>query len=539
MSAYWTPQTKFTSVFHVTKEYGKATFGGLGVVVTSLTKYQARFYGPSYEINVIMPYYSFIRKDEGRKGQITLVEIMSFNHPEYGKLMSKVFIVRDGRVNLYFISPAINHPEFSHAFESKDAFSLYEQNDYLDNDLKDIFFAKMTALFIEKRINEENNIALHLHGATNGLVLKFLEQLNTIKCLYTMHDYYYEVRYGNRISNLNGFLKAPFLNSCTGDFVPSAYAIEHSNIVSMVSKQAVKDIIEGKLSFEGEEVILEPLLKRIREKTFFGISNGVDLEYLSPSWNHKLYEERIQVTEKEDDGLMDKKKESKNFLLEKRIIRGSGHDIWALFIGRFQEAKGVKFLQKAAEMFNHLGVTFIIMGQENDYAISEIMQLQKYENVIIISDSSTQKSYGSMIRMAADIMFVPSLNEAFGLVAVEGLWFGSLIISTAVGGLKEFLIPASANQLASRLLWSGDCCKGEGQPYCFSFNSFIFNPVGSERSLEIAIENGVLFLKQLDKKGRGCFVRSLIESAKKMSWDAPDGGLWQYKLVYKMLINEF
>lgn len=42
--------------------------------------------------------------------------------------------------------------------------------------------------------------------------------------------------------------------------------------------------------------------------------------------------------------------------------------------------------------------------------------------------------------MAADVVIVPSRNEIFGLVALEGLLFGSAVLSTAVGGLKEFLV---------------------------------------------------------------------------------------------------
>ena len=65
-----------------------------------------------------------------------------------------------------------------------------------------------------------------------------------------------------------------------------------------------------------------------------------------------------------------------------------------------------------------------------------------------------QEEYGPVLRAAADIVFVPSKTEAFGLVAAEGLAYGALVVTTGVGGLRDFLV---------RVKGDGRWAKGEGR----------------------------------------------------------------------------
>jgi glycogen synthase len=67
-----------------------------------------------------------------------------------------------------------------------------------------------------------------------------------------------------------------------------------------------------------------------------------------------------------------------------------------------------------------------------------------------------QEEFGMVLRAAADVVFVPSHSEAFGLVAAEGLAMGAVVLSTGVGGLSDFLVLTKTNETQ---LFSKELCQ--------------------------------------------------------------------------------
>ncbi len=59
--------------------------------------------------------------------------------------------------------------------------------------------------------------------------------------------------------------------------------------------------------------------------------------------------------------------------------------------------------------------------------------------VNVLSSERQQSQFGALIRAASDISWVPSRNEAFGLVGLEALLFGMPVITSGVGGMQEYL----------------------------------------------------------------------------------------------------
>ena len=79
-----------------------------------------------------------------------------------------------------------------------------------------------------------------------------------------------------------------------------------------------------------------------------------------------------------------------------------------------------------------------------------------------------QEEYGPVLRAAADIVFVPSKTEAFGLVAAEGLAYGALVVTTGVGGLRDFLVGVKGEGRwtkgdGRRAMGEGRWAKGDGR----------------------------------------------------------------------------
>jgi glycosyltransferase involved in cell wall biosynthesis len=172
----------------------------------------------------------------------------------------------------------------------------------------------------------------------------------------------------------------------------------------------------------------------------------------------------------------------------------AAHRPLALFIGRLSVDKGIDIITESIE---HLrltflnssvtGLTILLMGQASDFRMDILRKFERrrYDrpmdqarswtfffdhtqsdsheyptthrhdehvnnmknhktdgdvvDLVVWEGESIQRRWGILARLAADIVLVPSKTESFGLVAAEGLLFGSVVVSSGVGGLQEFL----------------------------------------------------------------------------------------------------
>ncbi|KAF9122378.1 hypothetical protein BGW39_009786, partial [Mortierella sp. 14UC] len=519
---------KQIQVYHVTKEFGPASMGGLGMVVTALAAAQQR--SRTQKVNVVMPYYSMLDKISGIgiKLDTSLPLEIKDNH---GRTQNMVFTVHkfkfavpqkpsdfavDKRVitpvTVWLIGPGDTYP-FDRAFQSKNLQDIYSSPSGLPGEWKDLYFAKAVATFIQHQ-NKNDDISLfatsvtrkidvvHAHGATNALVLHYLQQSidkgamgeEPPALIYTLHDYLDELQYGNDIVSVQKFMdrrvhseddeEDMFLQMdgispyCHGHrLFPSAMGIDLADAVTFVSKSMAKDIVEGRLDFYLKELVLGSILNQAEKNMFIGITNGVDFGQLNP-WtmpalrqhglsfpaNNLVGQEEQEAlalenanasAAQEDEAvppiaavsphltIRSAKEAAKHFLYTKGLL--TEQDLTrplVLFVGRFQFNKGLEFFSTASTAVKENGGHLIIMGQPNNYPLRSVTNLQRLfkGTVTVISDAKTQDDWGVYWRAAADFLFVPSLTESFGLIAAEGLLFGSTIISSGVGGLSEFLV---------------------------------------------------------------------------------------------------
>ena len=136
--------------------------------------------------------------------------------------------------------------------------------------------------------------------------------------------------------------------------------------------------------------------------------------------------------------------------------------------------------------------------------------------------------------MARDIAFVPSFSEAFGLVAAEGLLFGMPVVSTGVGGLREFLHPMSVHS-------------NIGNSYLFGLKGTGIGEVGEGGDLGVAAEYSRPEMEALQPAIQAClrsvdqaildwnmrmegewlvrekFTRGLVEAALELKWSRDQG----------------
>ncbi|CAG8636824.1 23687_t:CDS:2 [Cetraspora pellucida] len=576
-----------TSIYHVSKEFGAATMGGLGHVVTALTQGQSM--NSRLNVNIIMPYYSYLK---------SLYKCEFYAHlsikiqNSYGEWQTVNFGVRRLLLNvstnpdvlsnsppqsrgicIYLIGPAINYPPFNLAFYAPSALEIYSTPEGLSQEWVNLYFCKAVAeliTYLDKytetplfaRVDNRGVDVVHLHGATNAFVIDFLKELydedqyskSSPPIVYTMHDYYEEQLYSTQLVNFKMFKNLSddindidgYLNYIHGRrFYPSALAIDRAQIITFVSEAMAKEMVEGSLDFRAKELIMPSILHRASKGHWIGITNGVDFTQFNPFDDMMLFEtdshfpknimtfDYEQFIEEQIDAssqelVIDAKFKAKSHLIKEGFLEVDDiNRTIVLFIGRFQYNKGVEFFVPAIETLAALDAKLIVMGQQNNFPIKKLQKLQsKYpKNFNLIDDLEFQNDWGVLYRAAADVQFVPSFTESFGLVAVEGLLFGATVVSTGVGGLKEFLVNKSIDNITDR------------------YNSYLFELVdqkysvnsaeGLKRALTAVINDYNRLNDNLHEKE--IFIRDLIKDALKLSWNRPQGPLEQYFKKCKLI----
>lgn len=573
--------------------------GGLGHIVTALAQAQAAS-GSQFKVNVILPRYSFLNglhqvvnfaqlsipiKDSDKWREVIFtVGRFYWNftyHPDVLSASSKV----TRQIPVYLIGPTKNFPPLNLAYKRiKNNLEIYNTLPKLPQEWKEIYFCKAAAKLITYiNLNPESSIfdrfdprgvdIVHLHGATNALVLHFIKEAfkSDIKeynilapypppsIVYTLHDYQEEQLYSLKMVNINKFMdltdRQDLLKYNHGRrFYPSALAIDNAEVVTFVSASMAREMVEESLDFKAKELIMPSILTRAATGHWIGISNGVDFDTFNPFGDSKLqkvnssfpknidsFDAELLFAESIDESsqelVINAKLNARKHLIEMGLLEETDlNRILLLYVGRFQYNKGLGFFSHVAEIVSKFDAKFVIMGQQNNYPIKYLYRIKsKYpKNIFIIHNLEVQSEWGVFFRAATDLQIVPSITESFGLVAAEGLLFGSSVISTGVGGLTEFLVNKSSKYMTD------------------GYNSYLFELVknsdkddvdklvhqsinGLKSALTMALEDYARLNNNLQEKE--VFVRRLIKDALKLSWNRKDGPLEQYKKVYGLAMS--
>ncbi|KAF9959363.1 hypothetical protein BGZ72_009825 [Mortierella alpina] len=600
-------------VYHVAKEFGPATMGGLGMVVTALAVAQQK---EGQTVNVVLPYYSFLKDQEGIDIQYHTTLSLDIRDELRGFQQVR-FVVHSFQyseaydehalapVTVWLIGPGDVGP-FDKAFDVKDAREIYFKPKAIPSEWNDLFFCKAAATFLRSQNVRSLGIGLstaypvdviHLHGATNALVMHYLQQTHRSRhniekqpaLIYTLHDYFAEFMYSNKEESINKFVDGIHFGNGTTDssshradiskyyhnglLFTSSLGIDSAHASTFVSKTMARDIVEGRLDFHQKELVFDSILDQAKKNLFIGITNGIDIRRLNPWTNLQLCQDRLtfpSVAHNDyatklasgDEGacngtlasnalpnptVRSAKEAAKRHLISQGFLAEEDvHRPLVLFIGRFQYNKGLEFFATASSAINDGNGKFVIMGQPNDYPIEAVNELRSQFNgtVEVISDTQGQHNWGIYLRAAADFLLVPSLTESFGLVAAEGLLFGSIVITSGVGGLPEFLaekpLDSSARQ-QNQLERSSLPERPPTNMQKYQYNSYFFDPFASDAHAQLSevIENALRDWRgfKLNPMQHEAFLIKLLESALAMSWDRRGGPVAEYRELYKIALS--
>jgi alpha-maltose-1-phosphate synthase len=146
-----------------------------------------------------------------------------------------------------------------------------------------------------------------------------------------------------------------------------------------------------------------------------------------------------------------------NYLLDKLDISGK----IVLFVGRFIEVKGIKYLLQAfdevANKVPDAKIVFVGSGLQE----KEIRDLQsRHENRVFVLNMVNHSEMPN-IYVGCDVFVMPSLEERFGNCVLEAMAAGKPVIGSNVGGMKETIAhgetgfhvqPRNSKQIADYLI---------------------------------------------------------------------------------------
>ena len=113
-----------------------------------------------------------------------------------------------------------------------------------------------------------------------------------------------------------------------------------------------------------------------------------------------------------------------------------------LSVGRLSEMKGFQEVIKLMPSLlkNNINIKYLIIGRDDGYKqrlenLAKQVNMDKYVRFMGFMDSKLKNQYIKQ----CNIFAIPSLWEPFGLVALEGMIYDKVILTTDMGGLKEVL----------------------------------------------------------------------------------------------------
>ena len=196
--------------------------------------------------------------------------------------------------------------------------------------------------------------------------------------------------------------------------------IEHSNRAAINAKKIIVISEDQKNRFEK----LFPLAAKKVEL----VENGYD--------TNKFY---VDENIKKEDVIGNLESQNKN---NQKIPLD--YDKLVVFVGKFADFKGIDVLLDSAKIYeekmaqNGKKVETIIVGSgqlEND--LKKQVKDLGLQNVDFVGRKNTEEV--NKIQNLADVSLIPSRNEPFGLVVVEGMACGHPVIATNSGGIPGIL----------------------------------------------------------------------------------------------------
>jgi len=321
-------------------------------------------------------------------------------------------------------------------FDRRHYYCTYK-GDYFDNCERFIFFCR-AALSLIKKFDRAPKI-LHAHDWHTALAVAYIyfwrrnePFWSMTSTVFTIHNLAFHGRFSSRLFwdcglpyeawNMDG---VEFHNS----FNLLKAGIAYADQITTVSPTYAQEILTPKFGCG-----LEGLLQK-RRNFLSGILNGADYSIWSPekdtfldarySWQNLEGKKQCKIKLLQYLGLKDE-------MLDRPLLG---------FIGRLRRQKGIDLLMDIIPELVQRNVGVVVLGQGDSFFEARLMEIvEKYPDYVSAIVGYTEEMAHKVLA-GSDIFLMPSRYEPCGLTQMYSLRYGTPPVATAVGGLKDTIIP--------------------------------------------------------------------------------------------------
>ncbi len=411
-------------IYFVASEiYPFSKTGGLADVlgVLPLTLYKM-----GYKVSVITPMYGRISTRDFSPH--LMYEDLKVGYP-WPDISADVFRASFHGMPVYFIDRG--------EYFDRRYYYCTHKGDYFDNCERFIFFCR-AAMALMKKIGNPPQI-VHSHDWHTALINSFIyyQKLSDpywaeTSTVFTIHNLAFQGRFSVRLFwdcglpyeawNPDGVEYYDSFNLLKG-------GIAHSDMVTTVSPSYAEEIVTPEFGCG-----LEGILQK-KKSSMTGIINGADYSVWNPEQD-KFLEANYSATSPQG------KKTCKKDLIDNLCLPSEMLNRPVLgFIGRLRSQKGIDLLLEIIPTLVKRNIGIVILGEGDSEYEAQLMNLVELypDNVSGIVGYTEEMAH--KIQAGADIFLMPSRYEPCGLTQMYSLRYGTPPIATAVGGLKDTIVP--------------------------------------------------------------------------------------------------
>jgi starch synthase len=199
-----------------------------------------------------------------------------------------------------------------------------------------------------------------------------------------------------------------------------------ADMVNTVSEHYAQEVIQPRLGQDLDRL----LLARMKEKTFFGIVNGIDYLAYNPMTDPGL------VSQYGVENLENKVRNKLSLQKEYRLKVGADIPLLGM-VTRITEQKGFDLLMEIIEPLLRLNLELILVGDGDKRYKNFFAKLADKYPRKLAAHMHFKRENVTRIYAATDMFLMPSRFEPCGLGQLISLRYGSVPIVHSTGGLSD------------------------------------------------------------------------------------------------------
>ena len=347
----------------------------------------------------------------------------------WGPVTCDVYMADYNGMPVYFIDRA----------EYFDRRFLYctHHGDYFDNCERFLFFSR-AVLELARRLDTPPAV-VHLNDWQSAVAAAYLNfwkrddpRLADTKSVLTIHNLAFQGRFSSRLFESSGLpAEAWHMDGVEfyGDFNLLKSGIAYADAVTTVSPGYAREIVTPEFGCGLEGILAH------RSDLLTGILNGADYDVWNPSLNRFL---PCGYSAYDMGGKRECKRDFlKRFGMDERLM-----DRPLLgFIGRLRRQKGIDLVLDAMREIMAMDVGVVVLGEGNAEFEARLSALMEEWPGRLEAVVGYTEDLAHAIQAASDIFLMPSRYEPCGLTQMYALRFGTPPVATAVGGLRDTIVP--------------------------------------------------------------------------------------------------